>query len=289
MSPRGFELLAGVPAADWAGLAAAGWLVAVLAALVAARQHARVAGVGLRAAEAAHELRGPLCAARLALGALERFTAPVPMAAERVAAIDLELKRAARAVDDLASVTEPSRGGRGEVVDIDALRHAASPAWRELATAHGKALEVRTAPGGPSVAGDPVRVAQVLGNLVANACEHGTGTVVIAVSRGARRLRVSVGDDGPGPSARCLRGGRRRSWRSAFTTAAPGQRGHGIAIVARLVRESGGRVSVAMASGRSAVVVDLPLSPEAGGRRSLLREPRRGAIAGNVPGRLTAS
>lgn len=287
MSPRWLELLAGAPAADWAGLAAAGWLVAALATLVGARQHARIADVGIRAAEAAHELRGPLCAARLALGGLERFTAPVPIAAERVAAVDLELRRAARAVDDLASVTEPIRDGKDGIVDLDLLLRTAAPVWRELAAAHGKELELRTAPGAPSAAGDPVRLAQVLGNLVANACEHGSGTVVVAVGQRARRVRVSVGDDGPGPSAHRLHGVRRRSGRSDCDTAVPGSRGHGIAIVGRLVRESGGRVSVAMASGRSAVVVDLPLSAETGGKGSRRRGPTGGTTAGSVPVRLT--
>ena len=289
MSPRWSEFLGGVAAADWAGLAAAGWLVAFLAILVAARQHARVAGVGIRAAEAAHELRGPLCAARLALGALERCIAPVPLAAERLAAVDLELQRAARAVDDLASVTEPTRAEEDGTVDLDVLVRTAAPAWRELAAAHGKALVVRTAPDAPSVAGDRVRLAQVLGNLVANACEHGTGTVVVAVRQRARRLRVSVGDDGPGPSAHRLRGARGRAWRSAFGTAAPGPRGHGIAIVGRLIRGSGGRVSVGVVSGRAAVVVDLPLSAGSGGKGSRRRESTRAVIAGSVPRRLTTS
>lgn len=266
MSPRWFEILAGVPPADWAGLAAAGWLVAALAALVAARQYGRVAGVGVRAAEAAHELRGPLCAARLALSALERATPPVPMAAERVAAVDLELQRAARAVDDLASLTEPARTTGNGIVDLDVLMRTAAPAWRELAAARGKALELRLAPGAPPVAGDPVRLAQILGNLVANACEHGTGTVIVAVAERSRRLRVSVSDDGPGPSARRLRSAGRRSWQSAITGAASRPRGHGIEIVARLVRESGGRLSVGAAFGHPAVVLDLPVRSVTSGR-----------------------
>ncbi len=287
MSPLWFELPAGVTAADWARLAGAGWLVAVLAVLVAARQYGRVAGVGARAAEAAHELRGPLCAARLALSSLERWTAPSPQAAERVAAVDLELQRAARAVDDLASVTESPRKACAGRVDLDVLLRTAAPAWRELASTRGKALELRLAPGAAPVAGDPVRLAQILGNLVANACEHGTGTVVVAVAECSRRLQVSVSDDGPGPPARRLRGTTRRSWRS-LTTGGPGPRGHGIEIVTRLVGEGGGRVSLATVAGRRAVLLDLPLSAviERRDGRELWRPGRR-TIAGNLPRRLT--
>ena len=283
MRPLWFELPAGVPAADWAGLAVAGWLVAALAMLVAARQYGRVAGVGLRAAEAAHELRGPLCAARLALSALERSAAAVPQAAERVAAVDLELQRAARAVDDLASVTEPERSSAQGIIDLDVLLRTAAPAWRGLAAARGKALELRLEPGAGPVAGDPVRLAQVLGNLVANACEHGTGTVVVAVSARSRRLQVSVSDDGPGPSPGRLRRARSNWCRTAFASARPGSRGHGMDIVARLVRDAGGRVLVSTESGRTAVVLDLRLA----GRDSRRRKPGRRAVAGNVPRRLT--
>lgn len=286
MSPLWLELSADIPATDWAGLAAAGWLVAVLAMLVAARQYGRAAGVGLRAAEAAHELRGPLCAARLALNALQRATGPVPQAADRVAAVDLELQRAARAVDDLASVTEPKQRSGDGIVDLDVLLRTAAPAWQELAAARGKALELRLAPGAAPVTGDPVRLAQVLGNLVGNACEHGTGTVVVAVAKRSRRLRVSVSDDGPGPSARRLRGARLRSLRSALGIARPGPRGHGIAIVARLVGEGRGRLSTATVAGRRAVVLDLPVSSGTEGRDARQR-PRRRATAGSVPRPLT--
>lgn len=290
MSARWFEMLAGVAPADWAGLTAAGWLVAALASLVAIRQHCRVADVGMRAAEAAHELRGPLCAARLALAALEREAPPVPQVAERVAAVDLELQRAARAAGDLASVTEsPRRAGDGSV-DLDVLLRTAAPAWRELAATRGKALELRLAPGAARVAGDPVRIAQVLGNLVANACEHGTGTVVVEVAASSRRLRVSVSDDGPGPAGKRLRAAGRRPWWSVFASAEPCPRGHGLAIVARLVRETGGRVSVATPSGRPAVVVDLPVRTRAGGRRGAHVQGRgsgRGGVAAGAPRQLT--
>ena len=87
--------------ATWAGLAAGGWLVALLVSVVAVCQAARADRLCGRAAETAHELRGPLCAARLALDSLERVLADAPRLAAGIASVDLELRRAGLALEDL--------------------------------------------------------------------------------------------------------------------------------------------------------------------------------------------
>src|SRR5215218_3636391 len=78
-------------------------------------------------ARASHELRGPLCAVQLGLEALDGDPS-------RVAAIDLELRRAGRALEDLAAARSGGRArSRAELVELGAFAAALEPAWRALA------------------------------------------------------------------------------------------------------------------------------------------------------------
>src|SRR5206468_5413346 len=103
------------------------------------RAHARLVLV----ARASHELRGPLFAAQLGLTAL---------AAEptRVAAIDLELQRAGRALEDLAAARSGERGtSEAHPIDLTEVIGAHAPTWRTLTESHGAAFELLTAPPDP--------------------------------------------------------------------------------------------------------------------------------------------
>jgi signal transduction histidine kinase len=197
------------------------------------------------AARARHEVRGPLAVARLALGGLERSA--------RVEAIDLELRRAAMALDDL-------EGGRRRAasrsVDIGRLLADAAPAWTAMAERSGAALVVE--PATALVAGDPLRLAQACANLVANAVEHGGGHVHVRVEMPSRdvveapgHVRVVVADDGPGLPAPL----------PALVAAARGRRshrGHGLAIAAAIARRHRGRL-ISLPSERGArLVLELP-------------------------------
>src|SRR3954447_26127476 len=187
------------------------WSVSTAALTVLLRRaHCRLVLV----ARATHELRGPLCAAQLGLSALG--AEPV-----RVAAIDLELQRAGRALDDLAAARSGERGrSRPDTLDMAELVRAHAPTWRALAGSLG--AEFALDPLAPAVVvADPLRIAQACANLVGNAAEHGGGTVRVAV-RAAERGRIEVADDGPGLSAPV----------AALAAAARtrrGRRGHGLA------------------------------------------------------------
>ena len=83
------------------------WLALLAWALAAQALHLRGRRRLVLAARAGHEVRGPLCAAQLALDGLERSA--------RVEAIGLELQRAALALDDLRRRAPPRRGGSLDV------------------------------------------------------------------------------------------------------------------------------------------------------------------------------
>jgi signal transduction histidine kinase len=224
-------------------VAYAGWMAALCAAAGASWLRARLVRHAELVADAGHELRGPLCAARLGLHGLDDL--------ERAAAVDLELRRAALALEDLVAAGSGRRGdSRSELVDVGALLDDGAEAWRPLAVAFGAALVVEPLRGRALVRADPVRLAQACGNVVANAIEHGASPVRVRGRVLAGRVRVEVSDAGPGLPApvRELAGRRRRG----------AARGRGLAIAARIAEAHGGRLSAAPSAHGACLVLELP-------------------------------
>jgi signal transduction histidine kinase len=170
-------------------------------------------------ARARHEIAGPLQAAGLALETARRER-PSP----RLAAIDLELRRAALALDDLSG---PRREAVSRV-DVGCLLAEQALAWQPVARARGRTLRV-AATSGLLVHADRVRLAQAVGNLLANAIEHGAGTIELRATADGDAVRIAVRDEGPGVP-RTLRRPR-------------AGRGRGLAIAADAVATAGGRLT----------------------------------------------
>jgi len=208
-------------------------------------------------AQASHELRGPLCAARLGLHGLGGEGAGA-----RVAAIDLELRRAALALDDLAAAPRGHRAAeRAGAVELGALLGEAFEAWHALAVARGVALEVEPPQGPVVVHADRLRLAQACGNLVANAIEHGGGAVHVRTrAAGAGRARIEVTDGGPGlpaPIGELVSAARGRHAR----------RGHGLALAAGIAERHGGRLTTAPSPRGARLVLELPAAAAPADRR----------------------
>ena len=135
-------------------------------------------------ARAEHELRGPLTA--------------LLMAAERGVPPGAELERVRLGLEDLAAARCGRRAvASRECVDLFELTRAAARGSAAVDWNAGRAV-VRT---------DPRRLAQALGNLLANAAQHGRGPVVVRGSRAGAAVRIEVVDRGPG-IVRRRRGGR---------------------------------------------------------------------------------
>jgi len=224
-------------------IVALSWTLTLGLVTFALRSHRRL----VRVAEACHELRGPLCAVQLGLSGLAGEPA-------RLAAIELELQRAGRALDDLSAARSGARGPTcRRPVDLCELVEAYAPTWTALAAGHGATLQLEPPRGPAVVVADPLRVAQACANLVANAAEHGGGVVRVRVRPAAGHVRVEVADDGPGlphsVAALTATAGTRR-----------GRRGHGLAIAAAIAGHHGGRLSAAPSESGARVILELPVA-----------------------------
>ena len=224
-------------------VALSGWLLAAWAIVALAAQHR---GAGRRAelvARACHEIRGPLTAARLGM----HFIGDHP----RIRAVDAELRRVARALDDL----DAARAGRrarddDESIEVARLLADAALAWDPVARERGARVSVVGADG-LVVRGDRTRLAQACGNLLANAVEHGGGAIELRASAVGRRVRIEVADHGPGLPAPVAR-------LAARARAGRGSRGRGLAIASEIATRHGGRLAAAPTAGGARLMLDLP-------------------------------
>ena len=208
-------------------------------------------------ARAAHELRGPLAAAQLALDGYSRRG---DIAFDRAAAIDGQLRRARLALDDLSAASEGRRAPDTlEPVPMTALLAQLQTAWRPAAAAHRRDLRVAPAPLNTFVLADRTRLAQAGGNLVANALEHGAGAIDVSVRVLAGCVRLEVRDDGDGLPASIADLARRRR----------GGRGRGLAISAGIAARHGGRLSAAPSAGGAALELELPVLDQAAAMEAL--------------------
>jgi len=235
-------------AAVWA------WLVAAASAGIAALAWRELRRGRELVARASHELRGPLTAAHLALHAAGAGPAAGGAgAAGRLAAIEVELERAGRALDDLAAARSGARAAdRDEIVDVPALLAHQASTWEAVAPVFGCRLALG-APDGAAllVRGDRVRLSQAVGNLLANALEHGAGTVELRARSVGDRVRIEVSDEGaglPAPVAQL----------AARPRAGRGRRGRGLAIASEIAGRHGGRILAAPSPGGARLAIELP-------------------------------
>jgi signal transduction histidine kinase/EAL domain-containing protein (putative c-di-GMP-specific phosphodiesterase class I)/CheY-like chemotaxis protein len=153
-----------------------------------------------------------------------------------------------------------------EAIEMDLAEAAEDVASLFAAKARDKGLElaVYVEPALSKVLGDPVRVRQVIGNLVNNAIKFTeAGGVLVAITKEDTGVRIAVSDTGPGIPAEKL-----PSLFDAFaqqdqtTTRKHGGTGLGLAICDRLVRSMGGRWDLSSTVGAGSVfafVAPLPL------------------------------
>jgi signal transduction histidine kinase/ActR/RegA family two-component response regulator len=193
-----------------------------------------------------HELRNPIAAVRQAVHALERLGHRDAPTLALQAIVERQTRHLARLVDELLDVARLTSGRialRREPVD---LRQAVE---RCLATLAGALTGhvVTVAGEGVAVDADPIRLDQILGNLLDNARKYTPpgGRIDVTIRRGDGAGGVSVRDTGVGMTAETLE----RVFEPFVQSEQPlarerGGLGIGLTLVHRLAELHGGTVSV---------------------------------------------
>jgi signal transduction histidine kinase len=240
-------------------------------ARVAKREHARAEEAGrmkdLFLATLSHELRTPLNSI-LGWTRMLRTKAVAPGHLERaLEAIERNAFAQAHLVDELLDM---SRITSGKIridrvrVDVVSLVRAAVEAVQPNADARRVTVDITGEPEA-FTRGDVERLKQVFWNLLANAIKFSQpgGRVQVAVSKGERRLRVRVVDQGIGIEPEFLERIFERFQQADMSpTRSQGGLGLGLAIVRELVELHDGNVEARSAGkGKGATfVVTLPLA-----------------------------
>ncbi|MCX6021128.1 MAG: ATP-binding protein [Chloroflexi bacterium] len=210
-------------------------------------------------ADVSHELRTPLA---IIQGETEAMIDGIHQPdAARLGAILDEVQVLSRLVDDLRTLVYSEGGALSlhrEPADIGVLAAEAAEGFRSAAGRAGVALALDAPDELPLLEADPVRIREVLDNLLANALRHTPedGAVNLAVRLEAAAIVITVSDTGPGIAPELLPHVFER-----FTKGAGSQgSGLGLAIAMRLVLAHGGEISAANPPGGGTVItVRLPL------------------------------
>ena len=197
-------------------------------------------GAWLRSAVAgaAHEIRNPTVVIAGAVAELTRTDPPVPehVRHELLGALARQARLLDRATGDLLTAANAHRGGvrvEPAPLELAAALHAAaadSPAPSVLVDC----------PSGLRVRADPVRLQQMLLNLLGNAAKYGAPPVSVTAREEGTHVRIGVHDAGPGvPEA--FRPALFEEFSRAPGTRPPGT-GLGLFVVRALALAQGGSV-----------------------------------------------
>jgi signal transduction histidine kinase len=194
-----------------------------------------------------HELRNPIAAVLTASEIMDRSGEPAFSRERRI--VSRQARHLGQLVDDLLDVSRVTSGKitlRKTVVDLVALVQGLLPEWE--GSAHEPGLSVSfSAPDSPiQVKGDPLRLEQVLTNLVGNALKYtpAGGRIDISLAADGDEARVQVSDTGIGIDAKTLpRVFDLFSQAEGALDRAKGGMGIGLTVVKRLVELHDGSVS----------------------------------------------
>ncbi len=233
-----------------------------------------------------HELRNPLGPIKTAASVLGLTRLDEPMAERARQIIDRQTTHLARIVDDLLDVARISRGRltlERTVVDLREVVRTATEDWRLAFEQRGIRLMLGLPDEPAWVRGDPVRLAQIVGNLLSNAEKFtdGQGEVELRVEPdGEGWSRLIVRDNGIGMSAETLHRlfypFEQAPQESARTR---GGLGMGLALVKGLVELHGGEIQASSAGPARGSQFDVRLP-----RATPAPQREAPAQAGDVPG-----
>lgn len=223
-------------------------------------------------ADAGHELRTPLTSVRgfaelYRIGAVDQG----PALDDAMSRIEAEAARMGVLVDDLLLLARLDQQRPLEITDVDLVDLVADAvaAARAGAPERDVAVHVTDPAVGVSVPGDPLRLRQVVDNLLSNALRYSPADQPVDVRIGARQsaggqpgwASVTVVDHGPGMPPEVATRAFERFYRAdAARSRSDGGSGLGLSIVAAIVTAHGGRVDLETGLSQGCqVTVSLPL------------------------------
>jgi PAS domain S-box-containing protein len=151
----------------------------------------------------AHELRNPLAPIRHASAISKAVTATEEQKRWSHDVIERQVHHMALLLDDLLDVSRVTRGTlelRLQMTDLASIIAVAAETAQPLIEAKRHALKIEVPDGAARFAADPLRLAQVLSNLLTNAAKYTDpeGEIRLRAMCGADTVKFSVTDNGIG-------------------------------------------------------------------------------------------
>ncbi|GIE28583.1 two-component sensor histidine kinase [Actinoplanes italicus] len=205
--------------------------------------------------DVAHELRNPLTNIRNWLEAAQDGLATID--GPLLTLLHDETVHLQHIVDDLRDLAAADAGSlrmHPEPMHLDDAIEQVLDAHRPGAAAAGVTLAM-SFDGDPLVVADPVRLRQLVGNLLSNAIRHSErgGTVTVRASTDAGRLTITVADTGAGIAEADLPRVFDRFWRADESrTRSTGGSGLGLPIARKIAEAHGGGLTVQSTPGAGA-------------------------------------
>jgi two-component system CheB/CheR fusion protein len=213
-----------------------------------------------------HELRNPLAPIRTAAHILQSSDLAPQTLARAQQIISRQVTHMSSLLDDLLDVSRITRGAvalKKQYVDLEALMGAAVEEVEPTIHAKGHTLSLQLEAKALIIEADPVRLTQVLSNLLTNAAKYTEpgGLITLGSRLEAHALLLYVRDSGIGLTARALKEVFDMFTRvSADTDRSEGGLGIGLSLARGLVELHGGQIearSLGLGQG-SEFIISLP-------------------------------
>jgi len=214
-----------------------------------------------------HELGRPLASLQAAIHALQQGAAQdAVLRDDLLHGMDDQVERLKPLLDNLASLYKQSIGPaelRREPIGLSEWLPQVLITWQAAAQAKGLIWRTHFPPDLPIVSIDPNQMAQVIGNLVANAIQYtpSGGRILIEAEQAIERAWIAVEDTGSGIAPEEVTHIFDPFYRGARGQRFPQGMGLGLAIARDIARAHGGDITVQSEVGRgSRFTIDLPLA-----------------------------
>ncbi len=220
-------------------------------------------------AKAVHELRNPLMSIRTASAVIGRTGSEEPLLPKMNGVIERQAAQMSRLIGDLLDASSVNSGKlrlERQAVEMTRLIDEVVEACRPAIDVRLQHFRVQAHLGSLPVYGDPLRLSQVLRNLIDNASKYTPlgGEIKLSAVRQGQVLVITVSDSGIGIGTRALRHIFEPFVQDAAAIAFDGSGlGLGLTVVRELVTAHGGQVEAHSAGpGRgSEFRITLPLMP----------------------------